>query len=177
MTRVYAIEGLDRLGKSTLIEGIQNRLGFHQLIHFGKPRKLDVYSGDAFKYQRQSFIESMLIANSKAHVIFDRWHLGEAVYSPIYRGYDGDYVFELERQYLDSTANIRLILLCEDFMVSKHFVSDGDSFDDSKRREEQQLFVKAFMKSKILDKRIIGVTDPDSGQFKSPQLILEQALA
>jgi hypothetical protein len=37
---IYIIEGLDRLGKSTLIKNIQHRFGFYQVIHFGKPEIL-----------------------------------------------------------------------------------------------------------------------------------------
>ena len=43
MKFVYAIEGLDRLGKSSLIEDIINQQGFYQVIHFGKPKVLQVY--------------------------------------------------------------------------------------------------------------------------------------
>lgn len=195
MTRIYAIEGLDRLGKSTLIEGILNRKGFHQVIPFGKPRLLEAYvnikrSVDAppevlemsdrsfalYMYQRHAFIESMIMTQSKPRIIFDRWHLGEAVYAPLYRDYSGDYVFELEKKFLMFDATIRLILLTEDFETSKHFVSDGDSFDDSKRQEEQQLFLEAFRRSNILDKRKICVTDKSTGQFRPAKDILEEAL-
>ena len=41
---VYAIEGIDRLGKGTLISGILNRVGFYNVVHFGKPEVLKVYA-------------------------------------------------------------------------------------------------------------------------------------
>lgn len=189
---VYAIEGLDRLGKSTLIKNIQQQLGFYQVIHFSKPEKLAAYCDpqSAFHilhegeqnielqhYQYACFCNSMKLAQSGAKLIFDRWHLGEAVYSPLYRKYDGNYVFDLERKYkLDETNFVRLILLVEDFNVGKHFVSDGDSFDDTKRKEEQALFVSAFNKSHIVDKLIICVTDPETGNFRPAADILKEAL-
>lgn len=190
---VYAVEGLDRLGKSTLIQGIRNQLGYYEVIHFSKPQKLDAYSRasdqslsfagiplasqQVYQYQHESFLNSMLIARSGARVIFDRWHLGEAVYSPLYRGYSGDYVFKLEESTgLSGYSGARLILLTEDFDIAEHFVDDGESFDITKRREEQELFLAAFERSKIRDKRIICVTDPGLGGFKSKAQVLAEAL-
>lgn len=189
--QVYVIEGLDRLGKSTLIEGIMNRLGYYEVIHFSKPKMLDVYglaslNGgqvdrglQAFHYQSESFRNSMLLANSGARIIFDRWHLGEVVYSPLYRKYSGDYVFDLERACgLANNTNIRLILLTENFEISKHFVDDGESLGPmEKREEEQQMFIDAFNRSAIVDKRIISVTDPGLGGFKPKNWIIEDALS
>lgn len=183
---VIGIEGLDRLGKTSLIEGIQQRCGFYQVIHFGKPQTLGVYErmvdahGEVedplLQYQRASFQNSMILAKSGARIIFDRWHLGECVYSPLYRGTSGDYVFNLEkRARLDKEDEIRLILLVEDFKISRHFVSDGQSFNDGQREREQELFIKAFNRSIIPDKRMICVTGPD-GRFRPKEEILEEAL-
>jgi hypothetical protein len=111
-----------------------------------------------------------------ARIIFDRAHLGEMVYAPLYRGYDGTYVFDLERIYaMDCAFRVRMILLTEDFTISKHFVEDGQSFDPTKRQEEQDKFISAFNSSIIPDKRIVCVTDPSTGQFKEQQQILEEA--
>ena len=41
------VEGLDRLGKSTLVESIQQELGYFQVIHFGKPKHLKFYETQA----------------------------------------------------------------------------------------------------------------------------------
>ena len=187
---VFAIEGLDRLGKSTLIEGIRNALGYYEVIHFSKPQKLQAYSGgfpvqgvppsslQVYHYQQESFRNSMILARSGARIIFDRWHLGEAVYSPMYRFYNGDYVFDFERNHNLDIADIRLILLTEDFGVSRHFVDDGQSLGTvNDREEEQNRFIAAFNRSVIRDKRIISVTDPGLGGFKPKDWILAEALA
>jgi thymidylate kinase len=193
---VYAIEGLDRLGKSTLIEGIREKQGYYEVIHFGKPQRLEFYQNSSsrffdeksyetqdiqnpelFFYQRESFVNSMIMARSGARLIFDRWHLGEAVYAPLYRGYSGDYVFGIERLHrMDACHSVRLILLTEDFKVSKHFIDDGESFDVTKREQEQEMFIAAFERSIIPDKRIICVTDRDLGGFKPKSQILAEAL-
>lgn len=197
---VFAIEGLDRTGKSTLIQGIQDKLGFYQVIHFAKPQKLKIYEdaakkpayqGDggiedvppehraAYFYQRESFLNSMLLANSNARIIFDRWHIGEVVYSPMYRGYSGDYVYQQElNSGLDKNPNVRLILLIEDFATAKHFVDDGQSLGPiEKREEEQSRFIAAFKRSNIKDKRMVVITNSKTGGFHSKEAILEHALS
>lgn len=191
--RVFFIEGLDRLGKSTLIDGILNSLGYYEVIHFAKPKVLDIYNKLAavddllqltdrqksqFFYQQAGFINMMHLTRSDGKIIFDRAHLGEFVYSPLYREYSGDYVFDLEKIYgLDVRADLRLILLTEDMTKSTHFVDDGQSLGPAeKRREEQVMFVKAFHRSNIKDKRIINVTNSDGG-WRSKEEILQEALA
>lgn len=181
---VIAVEGLDFLGKSTLIQGIRNTLGYYQVMHFSKPEKLDIYCNTADGkspqqlYQEESFRNSMILAKSGARIIFDRWHLGEYVYAPLYRSYDGSYVFTQEKiAGIHERRDIRLILLTEDFSASHHFVDDGESLGPvEKRLEEQNRFIQAFERSSIKDKRIICVTNPDTGAFRSKQEILKEAL-
>lgn len=69
------IEGLDRSGKSTLSEEISKIFGF-KVVHCSKPKTNDPYKEyvDLFKeYDGQN-------------VVFDRFYLGEYVYSNLYRG-------------------------------------------------------------------------------------------
>jgi hypothetical protein len=177
----FIIEGLDHLGKSSLVNGIKNRLGFHQVIHYGKPEILDYYTlkghGPKFEYQKSSFINLFNLLNADVNVIFDRAHLGEAVYAQLYRGYSGAYVWELEESFgADNLQDTRLILLTENFAVSKHFRDDGENFNIDNRWTEQNLFTMAFDKSIIKDKIMVCVTDPYTGQFLSKEDILEQAL-
>jgi len=181
MKNNFLICGLDRLGKDTLISGIQQRLGFYQVLHRGRPPLLECYDLSARTFQVNCFEQDMrLIAladKHDLHLIYNRAWLGEAVYAPLYRGYDGSYVFELERQHgMAALHRTRLILLTEDFSVSRHFQDDGLSFDPTRRQQEQQLFLDAFDRSAVADKKIICVTDPATGQFKSAAEILHAAL-
>ena len=171
-------EGLDRLGKSTLISGILNRLGYHEVIHFDKPKSLEVYSSSLFKYQEASFKNLFRILSCSADVICDRSHIGEYVYAPLYRSYDGGYVYDLEDSYIASGSNFhltnRLILLtCEDPSVFGE--DDGQSFDWSMRRDEQDAFIRAVERSRIRDKKIIRVDR--NGEFRPAREILDEALA
>jgi hypothetical protein len=186
----YIIEGLDRLGKSSLIEGIQHKEGFHTVIHYSKPKRLDSYvqikeedgleQSPEFLYQYDGFVAmfELLGAGMETPLIFDRAHLGECVYAPMYRGYDGSYVFGLEEIYgVEEDIDTRLILLVEDFSKSKHFVDDGLSLGSvEKRAQEQLLFIDAFNRSAFPDKKIICVTAED-GSFRSKEDILAEATA
>ncbi|AUX47578.1 uncharacterized protein SOCE26_091000 [Sorangium cellulosum] len=88
-------------------------------------------------------------------------------------------MFDIEREFdAHELQQMRLILLIEDFEISSHFADDGQSLGGSqKRREEQDLFLKAFSMSTIRDKRVICVTDRSSGAFRSKESILNEALA
>lgn len=188
----YLIEGLDRLGKDTLINGILNERGFHQVIHFSKPQALKCYEPCSTEltaaemvreqlraYQERSFRTMFSLINEAkySNLIFNRAHLGECVYAPLYRDYSGDYVWGLEASFrMHEHHGARLILLTEDFSVSKHFVDDGESFDITKREKEQELFIDAFEKSVIPDKRIVCVTDQALGGFRRKEDILAEVL-
>ena len=187
----FLIEGLDRLGKDTLINGIQHKRGFHHVLHFSKPMVLETYSvGEStdpiegkrealYQYQRASFWNMFTLLRDAqfSSLICNRAHLGECVYAPMYRGYAGEYVFDLERQFDVSAMHMtRLLLLVENFSVSKHFADDGESFDVTKREQEQELFLAAFERSKFGHKRVINVTAPD-GSFRDRHVILEEALS
>lgn len=196
----YLIEGLDRLGKSTLIDGILNARGFHQVIHYEKPKLLDVYMDPrvvhhkflvkpdekeaAWKqraleeYQYDSFHAMFAMIQSGAHLIMDRAHLGEMVYAPLYRKYNGDYVLSLEEEYHVNTCyHAKLILLTEDFSKSKHFQDDGQSLGpESARAKEQELFINAFERSKFRYKQIVNVTGED-GNFRPKEDILAEVLS
>lgn len=184
----FICEGLDRLGKDTLIDGILQKYGYHVVLHRSKPQILDFYEleslkikhSPAFLYQRACFSSDMSLLKystlSNLKIIFNRSWIGEAVYSNMYRGYNGDYVFDLEKiAGVDTLNNTRLILLTEDFNNSNHFVDDGLSIDASQREVEQSMFIEAFHRSVIKDKRIICVTD-STGTFRNKTDILEDAL-
>ena len=104
-------------------------------------------------------------------IIFDRTHLGELVYAPTYRDYSGDYVLNMEAGI--DTSNCRLILLTtSDLDVG---VDDGGGFDWSKRKEEQEAFMKAFDRSHIADKVLIDVHN-GHGDYNDYDVTLAKAL-
>ena len=184
----FLFEGIDRVGKDTLIRGVQDRLGYHQVFHYQKPLRLDFYAAaseaDAkYRYQESSFrtMFQFLCGVPSAKIICNRSHLGESIYAPLYRGYSGEYVFDLEREFnVDRLLHVRLVLLVEDLTASKHFVDDGQSLggadDAGKRQSQQDLFRRAIDTSSFRDKRIVCVTDEETGKFRSPESILDEVL-
>jgi hypothetical protein len=171
----YLVDGIDRLGKSTLIKNLQDELGYHLVVHYDKPKRLKVYehfgSEALFTYQYEAYKTMFNMINCGLPVIFDRAHLGEMVYAPMYRGYDGDYVLDIEKEV--NTRGTRLVLLTtSDFSFLK---DDGLSFDFSKKEAEQALFIQAFHKSSIADKLIVDVSN-GKGSYKTPDQILAEVL-
>lgn len=167
------IEGVDRLGKDSLINGIQNKCGVFQVLHYEKPKTLDIFKNlenSTFnplrKYQQDSFVNMFDILDSNARVICNRSHIGEVVYAPRYRGYSGDYVFGLEYNDDDMSkfgmsdlrsacsSTLLVLLTTSDFSFIQ---DDGESFDFSKKEEEQEDFKKAVNNSNIKNKLIIDV--------------------
>lgn len=165
MLQNIIIEGLDRLGKSTLAEGLEQRLGCFTKLHFGKPPVLKHYElsvGAAYAkeaYQRDSFEQMFDVLESDARIMLDRAHLGEAVYAKRYRGYDGSYVFALEGvKRVKALSNTLLVLLVnDDEALERTLVDDGDSFDWTKRHEEQEDFIAAFHRSRFRHKLMLHV--------------------
>jgi thymidylate kinase len=155
-------EGLDRLGKSTLVDNLKQRLGHFTSLHYSKPELLSYYElrvgrGKAHEfYQRDSFGGMFKLLASDARVIMDRGHLGEMVYAHRYRGYDGSYVLDLEQgKGVDNT--LLVLLVNHDVDLEARLVDDGLGFDWGKRKEEQEDFITAFRRSKISHKALINV--------------------
>lgn len=175
MPNKFLIDGVDRLGKSTLIENIQQALGYYLVIHYDKPKKLNHYyetcKDPLVLYQKKCNINMFKLIKSDVPIIFDRTHLGELVYSPLYRDYPGDYVLDIEA--LTDTSDCRLILMTtSDMSVGD---DDGCGFDWSKREQEQEAFKQAFARSTIQDKIIIDVSN-GQGSYRDAQEILAEAL-
>lgn len=172
----FIIEGVDMLGKSSLIRQIQEERGFHFVYHYSKPQLLNYYLGRPnpyFEYQYDSFEEMFnLMQQCCIKMIFDRAHLGEYVYAKRYRDYDGDYVFNLEYEWaVDKLEHTKLILLTTS---NFNFIGDdGQSFDVTKREEEQEDFKIAFNRSLFQNKVMVDVHD-GNGRFKEFKQILTE---
>lgn len=183
MLKHIIIEGLDRLGKSTLAAGIEDKLGCFTKLHFGKPPCLGHYKlavGEPFAkeaYQRDSFEQMFALLDTDARVLLDRAHLGEAVYAKRYRGYDGSYVFDLEniRHARALTSTLLVLLVNHSKDLEQALVDDGASFDWSKRAEEQDDFIAAFNRSRFQHKVILAVDY--KGGFAPKEYLVEQVVS
>ena len=95
---VIILEGLDRVGKSAQINNIREEFkdSFFLTFHLSNI-KTNKWSNEFYQsYFKNLYVEYFeLIESNEYDLLFDRFHLGESVYSPLYRNYSGDYVFQL----------------------------------------------------------------------------------
>ena len=91
--------------------------------------------------------------------IFNRSHLGETVYSPLYRGYSGDYVLDIEKKYTKALREeLYLITLVNDpHTILKR--DDGKSFygNEEEVMAEVDGFKRAHRLSTIKNKLLVNV--------------------
>lgn len=91
-------------------------------------------------------------------------------------------MFDLEREAQGTDgaglAGVRLVLLVEDLAKARHHADDGAGFGRTpdERRREQDLFLEAFARSTIVDKRVVSVTDAETGGFRLPADVLRDAI-
>lgn len=194
--RSIIIEGIDRVGKNTLIDGLINELGYHEVVHYQKPKLLKVYEQQTLedakriqvtdvkretlrKYQHASFTSMLHLLSSRANIIFNRAHLGEYVYAPMYRGYDGSYVFDLEDHFIHDLGSdfheTTLLVLLHSSDLS-FITEDGHSLGGLEKREAEIVaFLKAFERSRIQHKLALDVSD-SRGKFVPATKLLETVL-
>ncbi len=165
------VEGPDNVGKSTLIQNLKNKFNnftFHNL-HYSNvkqesPSKTIEYSTKMYTEMFQLMFECSKYENTG--MILDRSHLGEMVYGPIYRGYTGEYVVDIERKFKHIHPiwdNLYLITLIDqpENLIKR---DDGLSFsiDLEKKQTEINNFINAHDKSLIKHKLMINILHSDA---------------
>lgn len=162
------IEGTDNVGKSSqvqeLIKNFPDKI-FHKLHYSSLPWGDDLEEHKSYSktlYTDMFRMMSVLKYNSPlTSLIYDRSHLGESIYSPLYRGYSGDYVFDIEKDWVNILKNdLFLITLINDpATILKR--DDGLSFynDVKEVNREIDLFTEAHNKSNIKNKLLVNVGD------------------
>ena len=174
------IEGVDALGKSTQIQKIKDEFEKQGIsVHILHYSNIKAFGNDNKKIREASYKQyrdMLKLANYAASedsmaLILDRSHVGEAVYSPLYRDYNGDFVFEEEKTFLwqDNLKRIKLILFTDEveaIIKRDKERNDGQSFslDPEMKKKELELFDKAFEKS-ILNKKRIELKGRDAEQI------------
>lgn len=176
---VLFIEGPDNSGKGTQIDLIKKYVEYKyncpvHYLHYsnikGKQNKEEIRELSEQLY-RQMFqlLKADSIFNNDL-IICDRSHLGEAVYSPMYRKYSGDYVFDLEKEYLPEFEDPVGLLVFTETAENLIKRDDGLSFsiDPVQKQAEIDTFRSAFNKSKVPYKKFIEL------QGRGPDTIFEE---
>lgn len=98
------IEGVDGTGKSTLAQGLKALTGDVLQLHAAQPVGTwdEEYVQPLTQYVPTGKHEP---PSSPSHVICDRWHWGELIYGPLYRGQS--IVGPEEWMYVDSMLNAK----------------------------------------------------------------------
>jgi thymidylate kinase len=160
---IYIIEGPDNVGKGTQIRNIKKYLEekdrLVHVMHYSNIKGQNIEKRSQIYYEQMfQLCQFSLLQNFD--LILDRAHLGEYVYSPIYRNYSGKYVFDIEKKFdLDKIILFVFTARSED-LISRE---DGLSFsiELDKKQHELDFFKKAFELSNIKHKHLIDITNKD----------------
>lgn len=158
------IEGMDRCGKSTLVEHLRKRYFTSPNIlvhHSSSPPKVDNPNAWELKHYASLFQTSKLLVDDYFYdVIFDRFHLGAAVYGAKYRNAHPSDVYDLDNRYLLGYENAALILLT-DHPEAIAARDDGESLESTldEYAETATSFVEAYTMSSCMNKLHVNVSD------------------
>ena len=170
MSKFIIIEGTDNVGKDTqqnlIIERMSDHV-FHKLHYSSLPFRDDKQLHANYSKKMYDNMFKLMMKSKIAHqpgdepinLIFNRSHLGETVYSPLYRGYSGDYVFDIEKKYTHALReNLYLITLVNDpHTILKR--DDGKSFYGNEEEVKAEIdgFNRAHRLSQIKNKLHVTV--------------------
>ena len=149
------IEGCDKTGKSTLAKQLSERYNL-PIIKVNQPKTED------------SLIEYLELLKQNDNAIFDRLHLGENVYGPLYRNTNKIDFSGLENMFKNNT----LLILCTDnhLNVQDRFISDKEDYT---KFEHIRYILDEFKRE--YDKSILNKTTYNIGKYDmSMQRILKK---
>ena len=103
---IYHISGSDCTCKTSLCNKLKNNLKLN-VVHFDKPKNMEDGKQQYFNF----------LNNLKESVICDRFHDGEYIYAPLYRGYTADYLLEFEKElrkypylFVNTVSDIKIVI-------------------------------------------------------------------
>ena len=184
--KLLIIEGPDRCGKNTLIKNLTSQAENYVVRHFGSAKGVDDFEKRNFQFQ--FFKKEFSLANLRPQFelpdkeryphdiwIWNRAHLGEFVYGKMYREtHPENWVMQMESLYgmdLDPSVYLLLLTAPPDFLCKR---DDGQSFTSQvdKKTLEIEAFKHAFDQSKIINKKILDVTDGQN--YRDSQSIFQE---
>lgn len=195
---VLIFEGVDNLGKSTIISKLTDRYkGLYDvvLMHASAPQCRE--GEDPFEIQKRRFSQAfakcsslamqefVLVYNNKNLVFMDRSHIGEYVYGQIYRNGDPEKIMEMikdiHNKHLYFTSVVVHLEASPEFVI-KH--DDNNSFtsgyDSEKRlktvKKEIDLFNECFEKLHPLNYMKINVETVD-GNYRDIDNICDEIIS
>lgn len=119
---IVIIEGVDGSGKSTLADLIEDaaKLKYKVIRAHRGPMKGTVV---------EEYVKPLFDIKSDELLIADRWHVGEMIYGPIYRGISYvDSVLEHIENILDDLAAVKLVMLTPREIILERIGSRGEDY-------------------------------------------------
>ena len=184
--KLLIIEGPDRCGKNTLIKNLTSQAENFVVRHFGSVKgETDM---EKRNFQFQFFKKEFELASLRSRFempdkeryprdiwIWNRAHLGEFVYGKMYRDTNPEeWVMKMESMFaMDIDPSVHLLLLTADpeFLCKR---DDGLSFtaEVDKKAKEIESFKHAFNLSKIMNKKILNVSNGEN--YLDAAIILDE---
>ena len=154
---IVILEGLERTGKSTIAEILENNFGFIRFKDHNHLRFMDLKS----IANRLDSTLSMLVSLNKAgkNIVLDRFHISELIYGSNDRGYrdhDFDHIYYIDEVL--SQLNTKLYLL-ERNVNNEYVEAFPRKVNESGLLEYQKKFRYAFDKSYIENKCIYNTSE------------------
>lgn len=185
---IIIVDGVDRVGKDTQIKKIQEYFKDRKHFHVLKYSNVKgVYDKEGLEWSKRYYSQMFNIfytLDAQIHydIICNRAHLGEFVYSPMYRNYDGSYIFEIENWFkLFHKRTFEKIYLITFIDNAKNLISreDGLSLSDNidNKNKEINLFIEAHKRSLIQHKLLININEKSIEEIaKTVQTFLEREM-
>ena len=154
---IVILEGLERTGKSTIAEILENNFGFIRFKDHNHLRFMDLKS----IANRLDSALSMLVSLDKAgkNIVLDRFHISELIYGTNdrgYRDYDFDHIYYIDEVL--SHLNTKLYLF-ERNVNNEYVEAFPRKVNESGLLEYQKKFRYAFDKSYIENKCIYNTSE------------------
>ena len=142
---VLFVEGQDCTGKSTLIKNLSENLSF-STHHFDKP--FGDNDDGKYHYQMGQFqLMFDMVKSSNINWLFDRSHIGEMVYGPMWRNRFPTYIEELESQFIKdyNSKSFVIYLSCDADEIKNRFKSRPDEHCPSETQitNDNKMFLNA----------------------------------
>lgn len=138
---IVVIEGADGTGKTTLARAVTDRLGAAYL-HAGPPEL----------HPLVSYTAPLEPLADRIDVVCDRWHLGELVYGPLYRGGPGltDCQFGAVEDYLLAKGAVLVHCTGRSRDIARRLDQRGEDFlQPADLNRCLNLFDKAVLRSRL----------------------------
>lgn len=176
---ILIIEGMDRCGKSTLVEQLRKRYFTNPktiVHHSSSPPKVEDPNQWEITHYSSLFEHSFdLSMNQYFDIIFDRFHLGAIVYGQKYRNANPENIYAIENMFISPTDDIALVLLT-DWTTQIIVREDDNSLESTPAEfdETRAAFEEAFGRSIIPNKLHINISE--NGGFKNTYETVTQFL-